>query len=195
MGFKSTFAYTRLMPFRDYSEHETVNLFSKDVTGVAGELVKIVRSNPSDTDGWSNTNVGADFDRIVSLRYEVKDKIKATEGTENKYEVLGLTLFPTLEWDENGVPLKYNEQRKRELQAVLSGEASPVLTEGLVYLTSAAYVGTPAVGHVGQPAAGGKIQVVDPTDTGAYDANKVIGRFLSASGSQFGGTALFKLEC
>lgn len=206
MGFKPTLAYTKLMPFRDYDEHEVVNLFSKDVTGVAGELVKIVRSNPSDTDGWSTTSVGAEYDGTVSWRYEVKDKVSVTVGGETVHSgVLGLTLNPTLEFDENGLPLKYNEQRRQELQAVLSGQAVPVLTQGLVYLTSGAYVGTPQVGYVGVPysGGGGLIAAVNPANTGQFGAvgsasvykeNQVIGHFLSQTGQFQGGVALFKLE-
>lgn len=209
MGFKPTTAYTRMMPLRDADEHDVVNFFSKDVTGVAGELVKIVRSNPSDSDGFSATPVGATFDGTVSLRYEVKDKVTVTRGGESVHSgVLGFTLFPTLETDENGIPLKYDERRRQELQAVISGQAVPVLTRGIVQLFSSAYVGTPQPGFVGVPWSGGNglVAVVDPSNTGqfnaanqagntaVYRADQVIGHFLSSSGNTLNGFALFKLE-
>lgn len=214
MSFKSTSAYTRLMPFRDYDEHSVVNLFSKDVTGVAGELVKIVRSNPSDTDGFSSSNVGAAFDGIVSLRYETKDKIKATAGGEKRWDILGITIAPTLETDENGLPLRYNPLRKSELQCVLSGESVPVLTKGLVMLRSSAYVGSPTFGYVAVPYSGGNglIAAVNPADqtqfssmstfasdtgalsSGIYNSDQVIGKFLSNTGTFTEGVALLQLS-
>ena len=91
MPFSATFANTRIFGTRDYSEHEVVNGFSKNVTGVAGELVKIIRSTPSSTSGWSNTPNGADFIRTWNNRYETTDKIQATQGgqyQDTKYNVL-----------------------------------------------------------------------------------------------------------
>ena len=203
-GFQATFANTRIHPFRDYSEHEVINLFSKDVTGVAGELVKITRSSPSDTDGFSNISVGASFDRVTSLRYAVKDKITKTAGGENRNQVLGFTLAATLETDENGQILRYNPKRKEELQALVSGEAVPVLRRGELMLYSSAYVGTPTPGYAVVPWSGGdgKVAFVDSTNTGTvgtftqsstYKDNQIIGTCLSSSGSEFGGYALISL--
>jgi hypothetical protein len=205
MGFQASTANTRIHPFRDYSEHEVINLFSKDVTGVAGELVKILRSSPSDTNGFSNTAVGASFDRVTSLRYETKDKITKTVGGENRNQVLGFTLNATLETDENGIPLKYNPRRKEELQAVISGEAVPVVRRGEIMLYSSAYVGTPTPGYAVVPFSGGdgKVHFVDASNTGTvgdntqattYKNNQVIGTCLSSSGSELGGYALISLN-
>lgn len=212
MGFKSTTAYTRLMPIRDYDEHNVVNFFSKDVTGVAGELVKVVSNDLANTDGWSTTRPGADFDGVTSLRYEVKSKIKATVGGEDKYSVLGFTLFPTLETDENGVPLKFNLQRQKELQCVLSGEASPVLTKGVVQLLSSAFTtagaNVPAVGWVGCVSASGNglVEFVNPATNpvgvtglfgGKYASTQIIGKVIGVQGTGLGTftpSVMFKLE-
>lgn len=211
MGFKSTTAYTRLMPIRDIDEHNVVNFFSKDVTGVAGELVKIVTNDLSNTDGWSTTSPGAAFDGVTNLRYEVKSKVRATQGGENRYGVLGLTLFPTLEVDENGVPLKYDLRRQKELQCVLSGEAVPVVTQGIVQLLSSAFTtlgaAAPGVNWVGVPSTSGNglLEIVNPataahispSGAGKYNFNQVVGKVIGVQGTGLGDfqpSVMFKLE-
>ena len=211
MGFKSTTAYTRLMPIRDIDEHNVVNFFSKDVTGVAGELVKVVTNDLANTDGWSTTTPGASFDGVTNLRYEVKSKIKATEGGENRYSVLGLTLFPTLEVDENGIPLKYDLRRQKELQCVLSGEATPVVTNGIVQLLSSAYTtlgaNVPSVNWVGvvSTSGNGLLEMVNPataahisaSGVGKYNFNQVVGKVIGVQGTgagDFAKSVMFKLE-
>lgn len=212
MGFKSTTAYTRLMPIRDIDEHNVVNFFSKDVTGVAGELVKVVSNDLANTDGWSTTRPGADFDGVTSLRYEVKSKIKATSGGEDKYSVLGFTLFPTLEVDENGIPLKFDLRRQKELQCVLSGEASPVVTKGVVQLLSSAFTtlgaAAPSVNWVGcvSSSGNGLVEFVNPAanvvggtglGNGKYSMNQVVGKVIGVQGTgngTFTPSVMFKLE-
>lgn len=211
MAFKSTTAYTRMAPVRDIDEHDVINFFSKDVTGVAGELVKVVSNDLANTDGWSTTNPGADFDGVTNLRYEVKSKIKATEGGETKASVLGLTLFPTLEVDENGIPLKFDLRRQKELQCVLSGEAAPVVTKGLVQLYKTAFstlgAAAPSVNWLGvvSTSGNGMIEMVNPANAahisasgvGKYNYNQVVGKVIGVQGTGLGDftpSVMFKLE-
>lgn len=205
-NFSATTANTRLHPIRDYSEHEVINWFSKDVTGVAGELVKIIRSTPDSTNAFSNATNGASFARVTNLRYEVTDKVKATVGGETKYAILGFTLNATLNTDENGIPLNILPNRKTELQCVISGEAVPVLRRGPVGLYSSAYVGTPTIGWAVVPHSGGngKVAFVDPTQTGSlgsrgiagvdYFTDQVIGSCISQSGSFNNGYCIVNVE-
>jgi len=211
MGFKSTTAYTRLMPIRDIDEHNVVAFFSKDVTGVAGELVKVVSNDLSNTDGWSTTTPGASFDGVTNLRYEVKSKVKATVGGEDRSSVLGFTLFPTLETDENGIPLKYDLRRQKELQCVLSGEAVPVVTKGIVQLLNTAYTtlgaSIPQVNWLGvvSTSGNGLVEIVNPATTahisasglGKYNYNQVVGKVIGVQGTgngTFAGSVMFKLD-
>lgn len=207
-NFNATTANTRIHPTRDYSEHEVINMFSKDRTGEAGELVRIIRSTPSSTNGFSNTPNGASFNRTYNNRYETTDKIRATAGgqyQDTKYNVLGLTLNATLETDENGFPIRFNPARKEELQCVVSGETVPVLRRGVIGIYSNGYTGTPTVGYAVVPYTGGNglLHFIDPTNTGQlstigqsslYRENQVIGYCLSASGDELGGYALISLE-
>jgi hypothetical protein len=188
---------TRLLPFRDYDEHEVYGFFALNDTGVAGTFVSAVTYNPDNQDGWSNTAPGAEYNNILSLRYESKAKAAPAASGAAKWNVLGVTLKSTLEFDENGEKLLFHKEKCDKLQAVVSGEPVPILKRGLVTLTSDAYVGTPTPGFVGVIEGAGIIRAVNPSvlsPTGTYTPDQVVGRFISTSGSNFGGYALFDVQ-
>jgi hypothetical protein len=139
----------RLYPFRQYSEHDVINMYANQVVddnpstngnGSAGVLVKVLSGNmQKDTfdligsDYLGKTDypfLGADKYPVVPLRV-----VAATTGNG----VLGVTLNQTLKNDENGEKLLYNPVKKDELQAVLSGQAVPVATKGLFIFDENAY--------------------------------------------------------
>lgn len=188
----------KLLPFRQYDEQEVVNLYASHDTGVAGTFVKLNTFNPEDTDGFGTSVVGADFAGTTNVRYKVKNTVVNSTSGDTKWDVLGVTLYDTREYDENGNKLIYNPQKAAEMNVVTSGQAVPVLSRGIVTLRSDAYVGNPTPGKVGIPDnnEAGKIIAVDPADITAsgYSANQVVGRFLSQTGTKLGGYALFKLE-
>tara|TARA_R110002051_G_scaffold309089_1_gene381499 strand:- start:69 stop:689 length:621 start_codon:yes stop_codon:yes gene_type:complete len=66
--------------------------------------------------------------------------LKVTGSVEGD-RPLGLTLYQTAKNDENGEKLLYNPQKQEELQAMLPGQAVPVLTKGIVTLSSSAFDG------------------------------------------------------
>mgnify|MGYP007069477357 CR=1 FL=1 len=144
-----------LRPFRDYSEHEVLNLFafsgaaeSAAVMATRGAAVKIsaegFTTGPTSSSANQPTdflgNVGAAFPLSNSQRFGVRPKVTiATSG-----DVLGLTLMDVRELDENGEKLIFNPRKAAEMNVVISGQAVPVLTKGLVL-----YSGTNATaGHV-----------------------------------------------
>ena len=188
----------RILPIRDYSEHDVIPFFALDTTGVAGTFVSPTSFNPNDTDGMSDTPVGAEFDGVHSFRYEVRNKVTAATSGATKFDVLGITLNDTREYDENGNRLIYNPQKKLEMQCVLSGEAVPIVTRGYFALISGAYEGTPAIGKVGciSHTTPGAIAAVAPEDltSEGFSEDQVLGKFLSSSGDGHGGYAIFKLE-
>ena len=119
-------ANERLRPFRDYSEHEVINLFSfgdevvsLGVTDVvyAGSCVKVKT-------GWSNSdetqdmigNVGAGYDNTGSQRWGVTAEVEYTDGGLDE-AALGITLYDVREYDENGEALKFNPRKQDKLQA------------------------------------------------------------------------------
>ena len=133
-----------LRPFRDYNEHDVVNLFSYSGTLPVnkGTIVKIVG------DGWKNTDEmdflgspGNAFGNTVSERYGVAAKV-ADAGSGDAS--LGILLYDVKETDENGEKLAFNPRKAAEMNVALSGQAVPVATRG-TFLYSGA-VGTPAAG-------------------------------------------------
>ena len=140
----------RLYPFRQYSDHDVINLFanqivddnpSTDGDGSAGVLVKVLSGDlKKDTIDFMASSsylgktdypfLGADNYPTVPLRC-----IAATTGAP----VLGVTLNQTVANDENGEKLIYNPIKRDELQAVLSGQAVPVATKGLFTFANTAY--------------------------------------------------------
>jgi len=136
-----------LRPFRQYNENDVVNLFSfsGDSTLVRKGLAVQVTG-----DGWLNESgtspvellgsVGASFTNVVSQRYGVKAKVAtATSGAA----ILGLTLMDVRELDENGEKLVYNPRKAAEMGVVISGQAVPVVTKGIVAYSGASNVVAP----------------------------------------------------
>ena len=139
-------ANERLLPFRDYDEHDVVNLFAFDDAAVnmdsstviyAGSVVKI-------RTGWSNTdetqqlgNAGAGYNNVVSQRYGVNAEVEYHNGGGDA--PLGILLYDVREFDENEEPLKYNPQKAAELQAAISGQAVPVATKGTFLFATGAF--------------------------------------------------------
>lgn len=120
-----------LRPFRQYAENDVINLFAYQ-TGVnsvnKGTFVKIAS-------GWTNSdNLGYDalngtvFQNTVSLRYSVKPRVTATTSGDAP---LGMMLMDVREYDENGEWLLYHPRKAAEMQAVISGQAVPIVTRGI----------------------------------------------------------------
>jgi hypothetical protein len=195
-----------LRPFRDYSEHEVLNLFtysgaaeSSAVILTRGAAVKL--SAEGFTTGPSNTGTykvidflgdvgGTSFPFSNSQRFGVRPKVTlATSG-----DVLGLTLLDVRELDENGEKLIFNPRKAAEMNVVISGQAVPVLTRGVVLYSGTAIANATA----------GQVAVVSGTlgelanisasaqlaRTTAANPEVVVGKFL---GNAVQGTALLKI--
>lgn len=187
-------------PLRDVSEHDQVAFYSHlSNSGLAGQLVKIVTgaANPQVFDGWSNQFVGTNINNTVSYRYESKAKFTPTASGDTRYNALGLTLYSTLEQDENGLLLKYYPQRAKEIGAVVSGENVPVATKGLFglwgnYIDSSLGNVQPGNLVVVSRSGGGALAAVDPNGanfvkvhTGSstqwfYDPSHIVGKWISS---------------
>lgn len=138
----------RLYPYRQYSEHDVVNLFANETcddnpatngNGSAGVFVKVSAGNLDlDPITYAANSilgktdypwVGANLYPSVPLTFNA-----ATTGAP----VLGITLNQTLNYDENAEKLLYRPEKRAELQAVLSGQACPVATRGIFMLADTA---------------------------------------------------------
>ena len=176
-------ANERLKPFRDYSEHDVINLFAFGDPAVtlgttdviyAGSAVK-VRS------GWQNTdelsfigNVGAGYNNTVSQRYGVSAEVEYTDGGADEAG-LGITLYDVREYDENGEKLAFNPRKQAELQASLTGQAVPIATRGVFLMATGAWASSPGVVFNQDVFATGNGQI---TTLGAKATNNRIGRTL-----------------
>lgn len=193
----------RILPYRDYSEHDVVNLFSLDtsaeVAGFAGwkeavsgdhdsgVVVKVKTGElPGDLPGGLSEHASGE-----ELRKYLGDSPTSAHIGYNAYPYNGMTVEPagagdvavgitlreTLAYDENGEKLLYYKQKLDEAQAVLPGQTTPVLTRGLVLLDSSAVTGDPSIGAQLEVGADGTLVA----DTLA--GNAMVATVLAKSGS------------
>ena len=140
----------RLKPFRQHAETDVVNLFSlqdddgdvvasySDLKADGGKINKGVLVSVKGH-GWKNSddpvgktgigNPGASFSNTVSFRYGTTATVEPFKSGEQPF---GITLNDVAEVDENGEKLIYNPRKASEMQAVVSGQAVPVLAKGIV---------------------------------------------------------------
>jgi hypothetical protein len=190
-------ANERLRPFRDYDEHDVLNLFafgddavSLGTTDVvyAGSVVKIKT-------GWKNDdetqdmigNVGAGYNNTVSQRWGVTAEVEYCNGGAET--PLGITLFDVREYDENEEALKFNPRKQDELQAVLTGQAVPVATKGTFLFATGAWVADGAAVTAGASIYASGDGQVTPT---LASVNTKVGKALGGPDSD--GAVLVKLE-
>ena len=144
----------RILPFRQYSDHDVVNLFSviaSDVNtattdsgaGDAGVFVKVADGNFDNDPVEYQTNsylgdTSYPFLGTTEMYPEVNLKIT---GAADEDHCIGMTLYQTAKNDENGEKLLYNPQKQEELQAMLPGQAVPIATKGIFTLSSSAFDG------------------------------------------------------
>lgn len=178
-----------IKPFRDYSEHDVVNLFAlASATGSKGTFVAPTVFNPSNYQGYTNIPVGASYDGTRSTRYAVNARVTAAaSGAQN---VLGMQLYDVVENDNNGVPVRFSPKYIKDANCwVGSGEAVPVLTRGVVEING--FQGVPGPGSGGFISNSGDGSIVVGLPSATLPGQKV-GKFLSSTGVD--GYALFKIE-
>ena len=174
----------RILPYRDYSEHDVVNLFALDTDGLtladcteagsgdwdSGVVVKVKAGTlpgdvPSKLDSASGDKLrdylGASFGSAHIGYNAYPSNGMTVEPADSGDVALGITLRETLAFDENGEKMLYYKQKLDEAQGVLPGQTVPVLTRGLVLLAASAFA-TPANVDVGMTlllAADGELDV------------------------------------
>ena len=201
---------TRIEPFRDYSEHEVINLFALEAPGTfaalrewkpansdvndAGVVVapviaksKLPGDLPSkdslDTSGVLRQYLGASGQPNVG--YNAYNSVEMTVAAADTDVAangapLGITLKQTLAYDENDENLLRYPLKKDELQAVLPGHAVPILTRGLVLLNAKAFKAGES------PAVGDALEISD--DAGKLQkhdggAGAIVGRCVGTDGA------------
>jgi hypothetical protein len=188
-----------LKPYRIYGEEEVINgLFALNATsGDKGSFVTIQST------GWVN---GVDFKdvaltsfpNVVSNWRVLKSEVGLAASGATRTSILGVMLRDVRDTNFLGVKYLWDATRKAEREVVLSGEAVPILTRGII-LVSGMYSG---VGAAGIPVSGsmnlvGQGAVACDTIAGcwkiqAYAAATSCGKFLGSTDAD--NYALFKLE-
>lgn len=198
----------RLLPFRDYDEHDVVNLFKSAGTleqfidlshadrrstpqGDAGVFVKVSAGTlNADGTSWDPIDIDAktgansllgktDYPNVAKNFYpEAALSFAPLDGPTD--ECIGITLRQTVARDELGENLLYNPVKKDELFGVLPGEVVPVLSKGMISITADAFEGG-TIGAVGQVLIGAANgQVSATTRDAAIAANaQVLGKILA----------------
>lgn len=193
----------RILPYRDYSEHDVLNLFSLDTDAYtianaksdagageafdSGVVVKVKTGElPGDLPGGLSEHASDEDLRnylgasptSAHIGYNAYPYNGMTVEPAGVGEVaVGITLRETLAYDENGEKLLYYKQKLDEAQAVLPGQTVPVLTRGLVLLDSNAVTGDPTVGAQLEVGADGTLVA----DTAA--GNALVATVVAKSGS------------
>ena len=144
----------RILPFRQYSDHDVINLFSvigSDVldsttdtgAGDAGVFVKVSDGDfdKEPVEYQTNSYLGdSSYPFLGTTKMYPEVNLKIT-GAKDEDHAIGMTLLQTAKNDENGEKLLYNPTKQAELQAVLPGQAVPIATKGIFTLSSSAFDG------------------------------------------------------
>ncbi len=170
----------RILPYRDYSEHDVVNLFALDLSSAnaaalaamtsagsgdhdAGVVVKVsAGALPGDTPSTLATSgalrdyLGASFSGVHIGFNAYPSNGMTVAPADGTGATLGITLRETLAFDENGEKMLTYKQKLDEAQGVLPGQTVPVLSKGMVLLSADAFhVG----GGVNAPVLGDSLEV------------------------------------
>ena len=119
-----------IRPFRDYSEHEVINLFALNGEGNKGTFV--TADGPGfDLLAQSNFDDDSLIQNTISARFNVANRVIPAPAGTIPALVLGMTLKDVKSVDENGYPLKFEPRKAAERDVVISGEAVPVVKRGV----------------------------------------------------------------
>ena len=190
--------YNDLLPFRQEAPHAVINLFSLNGTGVGGRFVVLETGNqdPAESSAvLAAATPGYAYSNVTNQRWETPRKFRYAAYGDNKFAVLGLSLNGTVEYDENGNKVLFNEQTQVEKQIVPSGYTVPVSTAGIYTLKSSAYLSTPFPGYIGViSGTAGQVTFVSPATAQPYLSSGLgVCKVISTSGSAFGGYAQIQL--
>lgn len=161
-----------IKPLRDYSEHEVTPFFAPQgaLPFLKGTFVKIQGSGfvasaePVDMMG----NAGAAYTNSVSTRWQVPAKVVACTASSDL--PIGITLYDVREVDENSESLLYNPHKQVEMQAVLTGQACPILFKGTILYS----------GVVNGPATGGATAYLGAGGVVSNTGTVAVGKFLGS---------------
>ncbi len=124
-----------LRPLRDISQHFVTNgFYTFNLSGAypasKGLFVKILSGWNSEQQLNELGDVGAHYNNTVSQRYGLFPQVATCVGSGDN--AIGCLLYDVRETDENGERLVFKPTKQTQMQAVLSGQAVPILQKGTV---------------------------------------------------------------
>lgn len=174
-----------LKPFRDYDEHDVINLFAVNSTSLNKGTVVVADGNGVDLKNNLSLDNLSQYGNTLSAQFNVPWTVGAAPSGAAKGQIVGLLLKDVRSVDENGEQLLFRPRKAAEMDVIVSGQACPILTKGLVLVS--VLEGTPNVGSGAAvaDAGNGDLKVV------SY-ANATVGKFLGPKNDE--GYALLKVE-
>ena len=171
-----------LLPIRDYSEHDVINLYSCNTVATKGTLVRLTTPIDENVLNLSNTSVGNNFTNTLSNNFDIVGRVDIVSTFNVVPSALGLLLYDVRETDENGERLIFNPRKMAEMGVVMPIiHAVPILTRGIVLINDIDE--TPRLsGSGGPPVLGAAAYVGDDGRIGVNGSIK-IGKFLSTKDS------------
>lgn len=179
-----------LKPFRQYNENDVVNLFAHTDGSVnRGTVVKAVSGDMTAHPNQYGSSVDSNSpSRATSLRAVVPWKMSTCSSGDTN--VLGILLYDIRETNAYGEKYIFQPRYETsEQQVVISGQAAPVLTKGIVEINGFSGTPGPGSGAIVSTVAAGKLLVSN--GVAKFGAGRV-GTFLTTSGAD--GYALLKIE-
>jgi len=176
-----------LKPFRDYSEHNVINLFTMEEDSAdKGCFAQMVSFNPDNYSEWDVSFPGTP-NYAFSHDYRVNAIARLAPSGVGKKEVLGMLLYDVrtvLAFPFNMLATLANPAYLDEQQVAVAGFPVPILSKGIVEIGG--FHGIPAPGSGALIFNSGILQVVGP------NVSNSIGTFLSSTGAD--GCALFRIN-
>lgn len=180
-----------LRTFRQYDEHDVINLFAwSGTTSTAGVLLqagKLVKVNTGFSAGNEPVDLDADAGNAYGNTLSESWKLTANVALTGEGDApLGMALVAVRDLDENGEKLLYNPRKAAEMGVVIPGQSVPILSRGLVMVKS---------DHATwAPAAGGAVYAGLTGELTSSNANSVIEIGTALGTKDSNGYALVKLE-
>jgi hypothetical protein len=173
---------TRLLPSRSINETDVINGYSFDSnSGEAGTFVKVSAGNLT-LDPVEYGNFGPFANALGNARsqYPFVPQTVTTASSGDAGLIIGMILRDVREVDENGEKLLYYPQKKQDLQCVLSGEAVPIASRGIVEISVRGLAGgvCPSVGQAAIVMPGGKVSGVAFSAITSGQRDIMVGTFI-----------------
>jgi hypothetical protein len=180
-----------LLPFRDYSEHDVINLYSCNTVATKGTLVKLIAPVSQNVLNLSDVGVGNKFSNTISYNFDIIGKVEVVTAYNDVPSALGLLLYDVRETDENGERLIFNPRKMAEMGVVTPIiHAAPILTRGIVSINDIDE--TARLGGAGGAPRLGAAAYVGNNGRIAVNGITKIGKFLSTKDSN--GYCLMKVN-